>query len=99
MMGALLLADTTDSLLIDLATRSGPVAALLIIILYGGFKQNPWWVFGWVYRDLLRRYNRRGEQLDKWWDTAQKATATATTTAEFLKNLKPVPGDTDEGEK
>lgn len=66
-----------EDVLIDLATRSGPVAALLLIILWGGFKKEPWWVFGWVYRDLLERYERRGEALDKWWETARRATSTA----------------------
>lgn len=79
-----MLVAADGDVLIDLATRSGPVAALLLVILWGGFREKPWWVFGWVYRDLEKRYEQRGEQLDKraelidqWWQTASKATATA----------------------
>lgn len=68
---------------------------MLVIILYGGFKKDPWWVFGWVYRDLLFRYNRRGEQLDKWWETARVATTTAQTLAQERLPSEPA----TEGEK
>jgi hypothetical protein len=71
----MLLADSGTTFL-DYASRGG-VIGLLAIILYGGFKKEPWWVFGWVYRDLESRYERRGVQLDKWWETARKATITA----------------------
>lgn len=67
---------------IDIATQSGPVAGLLAIVIYGGFKRQPWWVFGWVYRDLEKRYERRGEQLDRWWEIAMRSATTAQTLAE-----------------
>jgi len=76
----MLLADAAQTW-IDLATQSGPVAALLAIIIYGGFKRSPWWVFGWVYRDLERRHHRRGEQLDKWWEMSHTVQMTAETLA------------------
>lgn len=93
-MLSILLANDTS--FIDYASRGG-VVGLLIVILYGGFKRDPWWVFGWVYRDLETRYFRRGEQLDKWWATAQKATATAEQLAQTkLPNDAPV-GESEGG--
>jgi len=84
-----LAADTT---FLDYASKGG-VVVILVVILYGGFKDNPWWVFGWVYRDLLARYIHRGHQLDKWWDVARRAT----TTAEVLAGNKlPEVGESDD---
>lgn len=70
-----------DSTIIDIATRGGPIAALLAAILYGGFKNNPWWVFGWVYRDLELRHKQRGEESNDWRDLALEGTHIASTLA------------------
>lgn len=67
----------TDPSLVDVATKSGPVVGLLVFILWGGMRENPLWVFGWVYRDLLKRYVKRGEHLDKWQQIAFRGTAVA----------------------
>lgn len=93
-IGMLLAADDAASFL-DYVSRGG-VVGLLIVILYGGFRREPWWVFGWVYRDLLGRYVRRGEQLDRWWETAQKATATA---QELSKERLPSDGKKNHSEE
>lgn len=44
-------ADDIGSL-VDLVARGG-LLAFLIVSLYGGFKKDPWWVFGWVYREKV----------------------------------------------
>lgn len=64
----MLIADA-GSTFIDVASKGGPIAAILAIILYGGFKENPWWVFGWVYRDLLVRHERLRQEKDAWRDS------------------------------
>lgn len=30
----------------------GGLVALLLVIFYGGMKKDPWWVFGWSFREL-----------------------------------------------
>jgi hypothetical protein len=70
--------------IVDLISHGG-VPALLIVILYGGFKEKPWWVFGNTYRDLQTRYDERGKALDKWWETARKATSVSEILAQIQK--------------
>lgn len=78
--------------LLDYASRGG-IIGMLVVILYGGFRKEPWWVFGWVYRDLLVRYNRRGEQLDKWFETSRRALTTAEAQALALVAKEQDPND------
>ena len=33
------------------------VAALLFVILVGGSKKAPWWVFGWLYQERVKEAN------------------------------------------
>lgn len=47
------------------------VAALLVLILLGGYK--GWWVFGWQYRELLNRHEKLRADRDKWQDIAMSA--------------------------
>lgn len=67
----LLYSASTDWL--DIVKQGGPLAALLGFILYGGFKEKPWWVFGWTYRDLLSRHDRLRQEKDAWRDSALAA--------------------------
>lgn len=76
MLLSVLMDAGAPSSLLDYISRGG-VPALLLVILYGGFKPNPWWVFGWTYRDLQQRYERRGDALDRWWSAVRQATTTA----------------------
>ena len=74
-----------DATFIDIVTRGGPIAALLGIILYGGFKKNPWWVFGWVYRDMENRCQATADEKNDWRDIALAGSHIANTLAEREK--------------
>lgn len=50
---------------LDYVSKAG-VVVLLVVILYGGFKQEPWWVFGWQYRAVV-------EEKEEWKEVAKKA--------------------------
>lgn len=67
--------------LVDYASRGGLVG-LLIIILYGGFKDKPWWVFGWVYRDLQERHRKQSQRQDQLLAIATHGTIAAEALAE-----------------
>lgn len=45
--------------------NSGGLLAGLVLVLVGGWKQNPWWVFG-------REFRRVEEERDHWRDLAWK---------------------------
>lgn len=45
--------------------NSGGVVALLVLILYGGWKAAPWWVFG-------REFRAMAEERDRWRDLAMR---------------------------
>lgn len=59
------LASLTIAQLIDYASRLTVLAGLLIII-YVGAKQNPWWVFGWRYRELREELGAMRVERDAW---------------------------------
>jgi hypothetical protein len=77
--------------LVDLATHNGPFAGLLLLILWGGFKEKPWWVFGWMYSDLLDRYNERGERLDQLYDQSRAAVTAAERATQIAQASTPAP--------
>lgn len=85
-MVTLVFAAGDGSTFIDIVTRGGPIAALLGIILFGGFKKEPWWVFGWVFRDLAARHERLREEKNDWRDMALAGTHIANTLAEREKS-------------
>lgn len=45
--------------------NSGGLLAGLILVLFGGWKSNPWWVFG-------REFRRIEQERDHWRDLAWK---------------------------
>jgi hypothetical protein len=45
--------------------NSGGLLAGLILVLFGGWKRDPWWVFG-------REFRRVEEERDRWRDVAWK---------------------------
>jgi hypothetical protein len=49
--------------------NSGGVVALLALILFGGWKEQPWWVFG-------REYRRCSAELEHWRDIAMRGMQT-----------------------
>lgn len=62
------------------------VAALLIIIIYGGFRQ--WWVFSWTYNELLSRHEKLREDRDRWQEIALRASNLAELLADKKKDVK-----------
>lgn len=47
------------------------VALLLVVLLYGGSRpKDPWWVFGWLFRERTR-------ERDEWKKLALKGTSLA----------------------
>ena len=62
--------------IVDLIVRGG-LATLLIVILYGGFKKEPWWVFGWVYREAERRNTLIMDEMAAWREAALAGTEAA----------------------
>ena len=58
-----------DNTFLDYASKGG-IVGLLVVILFGGFKKDPWWVFGWVYKDLCERQIELRKEKDSWRDTA-----------------------------
>ena len=71
--------SATDTSFIDYASR-GSVIALLVIILYGGFKKEPWWVFGWVYKEVVERFDK----LESAYDNLQQITIRSANAAQTL---------------
>lgn len=49
--------------------NTGGVLALLLLILYGGWKAQPWWVFGREFRAMV-------QERDHWRDVAWKGIST-----------------------
>jgi len=71
----LILAAANDSLtLLDYISKAG-VVAILIAILYGGSKKDPWWVFGREHRACLAR---EAEFKEIAWKSIRTAEASAT---------------------
>ena len=46
------------------------VALLLVILLFGGSRKDPWWVFGWLFRERTLERN-------EWKKAALKGTSLA----------------------
>jgi hypothetical protein len=59
--------------------NSGGVVALLALILYGGWKASPWWVFGREYRTLLAERDHWREIAWRGITTTEKAVHTIET--------------------
>lgn len=49
--------------------NTGGVVALLIVILYGGWKASPWWVFG-------REFRAMAQERDHWREIAWRGITT-----------------------
>lgn len=56
--------------------NSGGVVALLVIMLYGGWKAAPWWVFGREFRAMVEERDRWREIATRGITTAEKAVTT-----------------------
>ena len=74
---------TTITDVISLVPDLG-VAALLLVIIYGGFKK--WWVFAWTYQDLLDRHEKLRQDRDKWQDIALHSTNLVESIAKLKKD-------------
>lgn len=52
-----------------LGLANSPASVILVVaaalVLYGGMKQKPWWVFGWVYRQSETRNVRMEVRIAK----------------------------------
>lgn len=48
------------------------VVSILIFVVYGGWKK--WWVFSWVYVDLLDRHEKLRKERDEWKAIALRST-------------------------
>lgn len=56
--------------------NSGGVVALLVVMLYGGWKAAPWWVFGREFRAMTDERDRWREVAMRGMTTAEKAVHT-----------------------
>lgn len=61
------------------------VVAILALVIYGGFRR--WWVFSWIYTDLLDRHEKLREDRDKWQALALRASNLAEIIAEQKKGV------------
>ena len=82
---AVLIMDNSPGSIYDIISKGG-VPALLFVILYGGFKKDPWWVFGWTYRELLERTGAIQKTSEEWKGLALSSTNLASQFAEMQKS-------------
>jgi len=71
---------------LNLISKLG-VVSLLVLIVYGGFKR--WWVFSWVYQDLLERHEKLREDRDNWQQIALRSTNLVETMTDLKKGGNP----------
>jgi len=69
----------------DLISKGG-VIALLISIVYGGYKK--WWVFGWIYKESESRTAKAEGERDDWRDIALHGTHIAEQTVDLFKRSR-----------
>jgi hypothetical protein len=70
-----------DPSFLDYASKGG-VIGLALIILYGGFKEKPWWVYGWVYREVVDRNTQLTKEQERLVAIASRQTNIVETLAE-----------------
>lgn len=56
------------------------VALLLVILLYGGSRKDPWWVFGWMFKERTLERN-------EWKKAALKGTLLAKRSVEVAEEV------------
>jgi hypothetical protein len=68
--------------ILTLISRLG-VVSMLVLIVYGGFRR--WWVFSWVYQDLLERHEKLREDRDNWQQIALRSANLVETMTELKR--------------
>jgi hypothetical protein len=82
-MGLRVLSDTgiTLSDVLNLILGNGGLLVMLLVILYGGSREDEWWVFGRIHREMKADYERRLTEKDaaieEWKDIAMPALSVA----------------------
>lgn len=84
-----LISDATNPKSVIDFLNAGGILGLLVVILYGGLRKNPWWVPGWLYRDSMRAFGEMRDEKDAWRQTALKSSEITTQAFDDMRRRAP----------